>query len=143
MSDRESWWFFAGLAVENLSASGDNDGMERLIVMARDGVPPFEGYEVAQTYLALSRWKYKQEDLDAAIGFAEQAAKADATWADPNFVLGWYCLVMGRDGASDYLAKAVEIEPGIYARIAKDPVCGRHPHITARLKRLVDEIRST
>lgn len=139
LSQSWEWWFLARMAAENLAASKDREGMGRLMAMARDKAPPREGYAAAQALLAFSRCSYGEKEHDQAFAFAQQAADADPTWAEPNFVLGWYCLVLGRDGASNHLAKAVETEPEIYSRIGKDPVCGGHPHIIARLKRIVEE----
>ena len=142
-SSLETWWLFARLAAENLSAAADHEGMDRLIRIARSGQPPREGYPAAQTLLVLSRWTYKQKDYDAAFEFAGMASEANPTWADPNFFLGWFCLALGRGGAKEHLTKAVRAEPGIYFRIVKDPLCRQSPQITASLKQLVDETSST
>jgi hypothetical protein len=140
-SGRDYWWLFMQLAAENLEACGDREKMDQIIEMSRDGVEPFEGYDVAASYLAFSRWKYKVGDHGAATEFADLAARADPTWAEPDFVLGWYCLALGGGGAIDHLTKAVRKEPGILFRIAKDPLCRRHPHILARLKELARDSR--
>ncbi len=104
--------------------------------MARNGVEPFHGYNVALSFLAFSRWKYREGDHGAALEFAEIAAGADETWAEPDFILGWYSLVLGRGDAMEHLARAVRKDPRMLARIEQDQVCGRHPHIVQKLKAL-------
>ncbi len=112
-----------------------------MIELAKNGVKPIQGYHVARSFLAFSRWKYMEGVSAAAIEFAEIAASADDTWAEPDFVLGWYRLVLGGGDAMNHLTQAVRKDHRILFRIANDPVCRRHPHIIQKLKNLsVDSI---
>jgi tetratricopeptide (TPR) repeat protein len=135
-SGRDYWWMFMHFAARSLEECGDQEKRDQVIEMARNGVEPFHGYHVALSFLAFSRWKYREGDYDAAIEFAEIAANADETWAEPDFVLGWYCSVLGIGDAMKHLARAVRKDRRILSRIAQDPVCGRHPHIIQKLKNL-------
>ncbi len=123
------------LAVINLDKCGDQEKKEEVIKLARSGVESFQGYYVACSFLAIARWKYREGDYDAAIEFAEIAAGADATWAESDFVLGWYCLVLGGD-AMKHLTRAIRKDHRLLFRIANDPECRKHPHIIQRLKDL-------
>ncbi len=124
------------LAARSLKKCGDQEKMEEVIKLARNGVKPFHGYYVARSFLAFSHWKYGEGDYDAAIEFAEIAASADDTWAEPDFVLGWYRLVLGGGDAMKHLTQAVRKDHRNLFRIANDPVCRRHPHIIQKLKNL-------
>ncbi|MDH3594918.1 MAG: hypothetical protein OEU09_05680 [Rhodospirillales bacterium] len=135
-SGRDYWWMFMSFAAESLEMCDAPEKRDEVIEMARNGVEPFHGYHVALSYLAFSRWKYREGDYDAAIEFAEIAAGADETWAEPDFVLGWYCFVLGIGDAMKHLARAVRKDRRILSRIARDPVCGRHPHIVRKLENL-------
>ncbi len=139
-SARDYWWLFMNFAAENLEICGDREKMEEVIEMARNGVEPFQGHYVARSNLAFSRWMYRAGDYQAAIEYAEIAAGADPAWAEPEFVLGWYCLILGGD-AMTHLTRAVQKDHQLIFRIAKDPECRKHPHIIQQLKELsVDEI---
>lgn len=133
---RDYWWFFMHLAARSLEECGDQEKWSTLEEMARNGVEPFEGYEAAGSFLAFSRRKYDEGDYDAAIENAETAARADETWAEPDFVLGWYCLVLGGGDAVPHLAEAVRKDQRFFFRIANDPQCRRYPHVIQRLKEL-------
>lgn len=122
------------LAVSNLEECDDPDTWDELIEMARDGAEPFEGFYIAQSQLAFSRSKYRIGDYDAAVAFAESAAGADATWGEPEFTLGWYCLALGGGDALAYFMEAIRKDRGILFRIASDPLCRQHPHIMQKLK---------
>lgn len=135
-SGSSSWWFLMHLAVRSLEECDDRDTWDELIEMARNGVEPFEGYSFAQSYLGFSLWKYRYGEHDAAVEFAEIAARADPTWGEPDFVLGWYCLAVGGGDPLAHLTKAIRKDRGILFRIARDPLCRQHPHIIQRLKEL-------
>lgn len=139
-SSRDHWWLFMWAAARNLDKCGDQEKMEEMIELARNGVEPFQGYLVAGSYLAFSTWKYREGDYDAAIEFAEIAASADDTWAEPDFILGWYCLILGGD-AMRHLTRAVSKDHRILSRIENDSECRKHPQIIQELKDLsVDDI---
>jgi len=131
---RESWWVFMTFAVDSLKTYDDPDTWDELIEMARNGVEPFEGYHVAQSYLAFSLSKFRAREYDAALEFAQTAACADATWGEIDYVRGWYCLALGNGDALAYFTEAIRKDRGILFRIASDPLCRQHPHIMQRLK---------
>lgn len=133
---QDLWWMFMTFAAENLEERDDPDRWDELLELARNGVEPFEGYNFAQSQLAFSRWKYRSGDHDAAVVFAETASRADPTWGEPDFMLGWYCMALGGGDALAHLTMAVGKDSGILFRIASDPLCRQHPHIIQRLKEL-------
>ena len=107
---------------------------ETLIEHANSGFEPFEGYYVAYTYLAFSRWRFEMNNHDEAFQYAEVASKADRSWAEPDFILGWYGLVLGRGNAEEKLSRAIEKDQRSLFRIANNDVCKQYPHIVNRLK---------
>lgn len=136
LSASDFWWQFMRAAVVSLEKLDDRDKREEVIALARDGVEPFEGYDVAYSFLAFARWKYQQRDFDTAIEFATVASKADATWAEPDFFMGWFCLALARGDALAHLSLAVDKDPRILARIVEDPTCRKHPHIIEGLRKI-------
>jgi tetratricopeptide (TPR) repeat protein len=136
-SDQDFWWTFMAAALHSLAQLDDPAKWDEAIALAKDGVEPFQGYEVAQCLLAFAQWKYRAGEYDAALEFAERATRADETWAEPDFFLGWYRLVLGGGDATPHLAEAVRKDRGILFRIARDPVCRRYPHLIQQLKEQV------
>jgi hypothetical protein len=130
------WWSFMTRAVDALERCDDNELKAKVIHLAKDGPRPFEGYDVAYSHLAFSRWKAREGDHDAAIAFAKTASTADDTWGWPDFVLGRYALALGIGNPMEHLERAVMRDPSIYSRICKDEICRRHPHHLARLRDL-------
>ncbi len=132
-----NWWQFMRYGVASLENSDDQDKRNLMIALAESGVEPFEGYNVAYAFLAFSRWQYETGDYDGAIEFAEIAARADETWAQPDVTLGWYRLALGGGDAMEHLSRAVCKDHRVIFRIANDAAFRRHPHIMAKLKSLV------
>lgn len=133
------WWFFMSLATESLKHCTDQSKWEEAIELAESSRNPPEDYHAAQSYLAFSHWKYAMEDYDTAIKFAEIASRADSSWGEPDFVLGWYRLVLGGGDAMHHLTEAVRKDSRIFFRIANDPQCRQFPHIIQKLKELSAE----
>ena len=83
---------------------------------------PFDRYSLTQSHPGISRWKYRIGGHDAAVEFADTAARADATWNELDFGLPG-CGRRRRLGAPD----------------TGDPLCRQHPHIIQNLKELSAE----
>lgn len=130
------WWLFMRAAVVSLEKLDDQDRQDEVIALARNGIEPFEGYDVAYAFLAFARWSYQQRDFDTAIEFATVASKADATWAEPDFFMGWMCLALARGDALAHLSLAVDKDPRILKRIVDDSLCRKHPHIIEGLRKI-------
>ncbi len=139
MSVQDRWWFFMDLATRSLAHGDDHEKWDEVIGLGRNGPEPFRGYFVARSFAAFSRRMCKTENYAEAVEFAERASRADETWADPDFLLGWYALVLGGSDPMEHLTRAVEKDPGIVFRIAQDSVCRNHPHIIQKLKELTAE----
>ena len=123
-------------AVDALEQCDDNELKAKVIYLAKEGLRPFEGYDVAYSHLAFSRWKAREGNHDAAIAFAKTASKADDTWGEPDFVLGRYALALDIGNSMVHLERAVTRDPSIYFRISRDEICRRYPHYLARLRDL-------
>ena len=136
VSGVDFWWFFMRLATRSLEQSGDPEKWDQVIELAKNGPEPLKGYDVACSFLAMARWKYQQRDFDVATTFATTASKADATWPEPDFFMGWCCLALGRGDALAHLSLAVEKDPRILERIVEDTVCRQHPHIIEGLRKI-------
>ena len=134
LTGTDYWWFFLLMAAENLDMAEDCERRAEVIALAQSVERPSEDHSGAACFLSFARWKYTEGAHEEAIAFAEIAVRADTTWAEPDLLLGWYRLVLGGGGALAHLESAVRKDPAIFFRIAKDPVCRRHPHVIASLK---------
>jgi tetratricopeptide (TPR) repeat protein len=132
--DHHTWWQFMELGVESAKNSDTIELRDKLMEYAASGIEPFEGYYVANSYLEFSKWKYQAHEYEKAIEYAKTASKADSTWAEPDFILGWFSLVLGNADAEAHLSKAIEKDPRILFRIANNDICKQYPHIINKLK---------
>ena len=132
--DHHTWWQFMELGVDSAKNSNNLELRDKLIEYASSGIEPFEGYYVAYSYLEFSKWKYNTDDFEKAVEYAKTASKADSTWAEPDFILGWFSLALGNADAETHLSKAIEKDPRILFRIANNDLCKQYPHIISKLK---------
>ncbi len=132
--DHHHWWQLMKHGAESATNSDNQELRDKLIDYAISGIEPFEGYDVAYSYLEFSKWKYQIEEHEKAIEYAKTASKADGTWAEPDFILGWYALVLGEGDAETHLSHAIEKDQRILFRIANNDICQEYPHIINMLK---------
>lgn len=132
--DHHHWWRFMKHGVDSAKHIEIEELRNKLVDYANTGIEPYEGYDVAYSYLEFSRWMYQLEDYSAAIKYAEVASTADKTWADPDFILGWYSLLLGKGKAVEHLSRAIEKDKRVLFRIANNDVCKQYPHILNNLK---------
>ena len=132
--DHHHWWQLMKHGADSATNSDNQELRDRLIEYAISGIEPFAGYDVAYSYLEFSKWKYQIKERDKAIEHAKIASKADSTWAEPDFILGWYGLVFGEDDAEIHLSRAIEKDPRILFRIVNNDICQQYPCIVNKLK---------
>ncbi len=89
---------------------------------------------VAYSYLEFSKWSYQTQGHENAVKYAKISSRADSTWAESDFILGWYGLVLGIGNAETHLSHAIEKDPRILFRIASNDICQQYPHIVNKLK---------
>ena len=129
-------WLFLSSAAESLAQYDDPATWDELIAVAEAAPPPVGEYCAASTYVSFARWKTRQADYRAALAFVETASRADRTWAEPDFLLGWLYLVIGGGDPLSHLMEAVQKDPGMLSLIARDPICRQRPDILAKLKEI-------
>lgn len=132
--DHHHWWQLMRHGVDSATNTDNQELKDKLIEYAISGAKPFEGYDVAHTYLELSKWQYQIGEYEKAVEYAKIASKADSTWVEPDFILGWYGLVLGEGDAEMHLSHAIEKDPGMLFRIANNDICQKYPHIIKTLK---------
>ena len=108
--------------------------LDKLIALADQGIKPLEGYDVAYSHLEFSRWEYQRKQYETAVAYANIATKADSTWAEPEFILGWYALLLGVGDAERHLSAAIERDHRMLFRVVNNDICKQYPHIINKLK---------
>lgn len=138
-TDHHYWWQLMKHGVESATHIDEKAPKDKLIALANTGIEPFEGHYVAYSFLEFSRWKYQEGNYEDSYKYAEIASQADTTWAHPEFILGWYALLHGRESAEEYLSLAIERDPRTLFKIANDEICKQYPHIINKLKKKYSE----
>lgn len=129
-----NWWMFMRTAAVSLQKLDAPERWDTVIAMARAGMEPFEGYDVAYAFHIFARKKLAERDYETAVEFATLSAGADETWAESDLLLGWYEQKIGGGDAFAHLRRAVRKDQSVLFRIADDPAFQQQPDLVARLK---------
>ena len=130
------WWEFmkyAACAAYNLD---DNEQKLSLISMGENGIEPFEGNAVAVSFCYFSRWRFQEQDYEAAIDYAQRAKNADAKCSEAHFLLGWYALFIDQSDPVEHFRTAIAYDNEYLARITSEPAIEEFPHIIGELRKL-------
>ena len=138
--EHHNWWHFVRHACDSVTNVDDQDLKEKIINEALNGIEPFKGYDVSFSFLQMAKWRYSEGEYDEAIKHAKTAAEADDTWAEPEFILGWFGLATGKVDPMPHLSTAICKDRRILFRIANDKLCKDHPQIIVKLKKQYAEI---
>ena len=133
--EHHNWWSFMKHGVDSAKHIEDFELIDKLMSLANDGIEPFEGYDVAYSFLEFAKWEFGRSNHDNAFKYAELASNADETWAQPDFILGWLNLALGKGDAELHLEKAISKDKRVLFQIANDSVCKQYPNIINKLKK--------
>jgi tetratricopeptide (TPR) repeat protein len=128
------WWAFMNYAVYCAHTLNDDKTMSKLFEMAENGFAPFEGRYYSHCYCYFSHFKYVEGDYELAISLAERAKKADDTFGESYYLLGYYELFINDKDPLDLFNAAIERDHSILNHIVNHPALKEFPHIIAKLK---------
>lgn len=126
-NDQWQWWEFMKLAIDTGIKLNNESDYEAVKQYALTDYSP-SSREVAKYYLRLSMLGFNFNDK-AIVDLAEMALKADESWGEPEFMLGWYMLKENIDAAISHFKKAIEKDASYKERIREDEVCNRYPQV--------------
>lgn len=138
------WWHLMYLAVniaQNLQlgevSSQYSEPLQRLLKLSTRAPQPWHGYQVAYCFCAFSLWSFAQKKFPKAIEQVNVAVHADLTWGYPEYLLGWYGLVLeGMDPVSHFV-KAVHIDSNFFQKLKQDPFLHHFPEVLAAINQRV------
>jgi hypothetical protein len=134
--DEWDWWQFMCHAAHIAHILNMGDERERLISIAEHHGKSVEGYYPACAFCYFSRWRYEQENYEAAIKFAQLVKAGDENYAEPDFLLGWYALFVKRDNPIEYFRSAIRKDKSYLGRITHDPALKPFANILEELTKL-------
>ncbi len=126
------WWEFSSIAILSTAKLQNRDTYNELVALLTDHEIPSGKRSVAESLVKLSMLGYFFQDKEGMLKLAEQAKKADESWAEPEFLLGWYQLPS--TGSATHLKNAINIDSEYLSRIRSDSTCLKYPEIIKQLK---------
>lgn len=148
-SRKHYWWFFMRLVISLMQEQQirhliiNPDLEEQLIELGRRGPGDKKGYNVAYSFVGYSLWLFERAEINEAIDMVSLAAKADAQWGYPEYLLGWYGLFVGGEDSVEHFSKAVHIDWNFLHRMRRDRTCQQFPELLKEVNRNVLVVSKT
>lgn len=137
------WWKLMAEAVRisqdlaNKSSAELPFPIRRLLALSTDSPQPWCGFNVSYCFAAFSLWAFEQGKLRQALIFLQSSIRADSTWGYPEYLKGWYGLMVKGIDPIPHFVKAVQLDWTYLQRVTQDPLCKQFPKVIAEVKRQV------
>lgn len=136
------WWSLMKTAVgiaQDLKLGGFNrfEPTQQLLKLSRVAPQPWQGYDVAYSFVALSLWSFSQGKTQRAIEHAQIAIHADPSWGYPEYLFGWYGLILEGIDSVPHFVRAIKADRRYFQRLKQDPLLQQFPDILQSVKQKV------
>lgn len=111
--------------------------LQRLLKLCMSGPEPWQGYNVAYSFVSLSLWSFQRGKTQKAIEQVNIALHADPAWGYPEYLLGWYGLVLEGIDPVPHFVKAIKINWDFFQKLKQDPLCQRFPEMIQVIKQRI------
>lgn len=146
----KKWWHLMYVAVniaQNLQlgevSSQYSEPLQRLLKLSLRAPQPWQGYQVAYCFTAFSLWSFAQKKFQKAIEQVNIALHADPLWGYPEYLLGWYGLVLEGIDSVSHFVKAIRIDSNFYQKLKQDPFLNHFPEVLKAVTQIVTETHSS
>ncbi len=139
------WWYLMHLSIslaQDLKLSAANQfssPIQRLFKLSMQAPTPWQGYNVAYSFVSLSLWSFELGKTQKAIEQINCAIHADSSWGYPEYLLGWYGLSLEGIDPVAHFVKAVKLNWSLLEKLKQDPLGQRFPYILQAVKEKVLE----
>ncbi len=108
--------------------------LQRLMKLMVLGPQPWSGREVAFCFATMSFWSFLSGKNNKAIEQVNIAIQAEKTWGYPEYLLGWYGLLLeGLDPVPHFL-RAIKCNGRYWQLLQHDPLIAQHPDVLQKVK---------
>lgn len=112
----------------------DPEPLLQLLKLCKNAPQPWQGYDVAYSFVSLSLWSFIQGKAHKALEQVKIAVHADPSWAYPEYLLGWYGLWLEGIDPVKHFVRAVHLDWHYWERLKQDPECQQFPEVLSLVK---------
>lgn len=133
------WWSMmkeASILAQDLQLVGQTEPgpFLQLCKLCKYAPQPWQGYDVAYSFVSLSLWSFIQGKAHHALEQVKIAVHADPSWAYPEYLLGWYGLWLEGIDPVKHFVRAVHLDWQYWERLKQDPQCQQFPEVLSLVK---------
>ncbi len=138
----EKWWSLMRKAVSlsqdlQLEHKEGSKPLLRIMALIKNAPQPWQGYDVAYSFVTLSLWSFIQGKSQAALSQVKTALHADPSWAYPEYLLGWYGLWLEGVDPVKHFVRAIQLDWRYFKRLKQDPHCQQYPEVLSAVKQAI------
>ena len=129
------WWSMMQQAIKSgVKLQEGKNAYDDLVRIVESDCSIAEERLAAECLINLAMWGYNFDDLKKCIELTQRGLKADSSWGEPSFLLGWFHLSFDEEASVSYFNNAIALNPEYLKRIEEDSNCINHPNIIKSIK---------
>lgn len=137
------WWHLMRMAVNiaqdlqfNLKEKSC-EPLQRLMKLSAISPQPWQGYDVAYSFVSFSLWSFEMGKTQKAIDYVNIAIHADNSWGYPEYLLGWYGLLLEGIDPVPHFVRGIKSNWSFFQRLKQDPLCQHFPEVLQAVKQQI------
>lgn len=133
------WWQLMQIAIniaqrfEPWTQKPICEPLRRLLSLSDNAPQPWQGRAVAYCYATLSLWAFQEGFIQKALDKITIAIHADKSWGYPEYLLGWYGLLLEGIDPILHFKRAIQIDAYWLQYLNQDPLLNHFPTIKAAI----------
>jgi hypothetical protein len=134
------WWRLMRIAVSIAQDMQFNlkektcEPLQKLIKLSANSPQPWQGYDVAYSFVSFSLWSFEMGKTHKAVDYVNTAIHADPSWGYPEYLLGWYGLLLEGIDPVPHFVKGIQANWSFFQRLKQDPLCQHFPEVLQAVK---------
>ena len=139
----KKWWELMRIAVaiaQDLHLDTSDrlyQPLQKLLKLCMDGPQPWQGYNVAYSFVSLSLWSFQRGKTQKALEQVNIAIHADPFWGYPEYLLGWYGLILEGIDPVPHFVRAIQINWNFFQKLKQDPLSQHFPETLQAVKQKI------
>lgn len=110
--------------------------LKRLLSLSDSAPQPWQGRAVAYCYATLSLWFFQEGNIPKALDKVRIAIHADRSWGYPEYLLGWYGLLIEGIDPIKHFIRAIQIDGRWQQCLMQDPLLNHFPAVRDAVKKI-------
>jgi hypothetical protein len=129
--------------VQSLELDPLQNTFQRLRKLLILGPQPWQGFAVAYSFASFSFCSFLAGKYNKAIEYISIANHAEKSWGYPEYLLGWYGLLLEGISPVPHFVRAIHCNKRYWQLLQHDPLVAKFPTVLQKVKKALEEEKNT